>query len=156
LPCGYIIAFSFGKGAINEAARFLNEENIIIKLIRVDEIIPIAKKPKLTVTLNDLGIDEKGLREIEFTAIAESDAGIEFFSWDFEYIDEIPPLQKGGRGDLKVAGGFRPNIMLDKEGRQTYKFKPGSHSIAVKAVDNDGLEAIEVVKVKVNGEIRIF
>jgi hypothetical protein len=35
--------------------------------------------------------------------------------------------------------------MLDKEGKQTHKFKPGTHSLALKAVDNEGLEAIEVV-----------
>jgi hypothetical protein len=30
LPAGYIIAFSFGKGAIQEVARLKMEENIII------------------------------------------------------------------------------------------------------------------------------
>ena len=39
-PIGYIIAFSFGKGAIEEVSRLNNEDNIIIKLVRVDEIIP--------------------------------------------------------------------------------------------------------------------
>jgi len=33
------------------------------------------------------------------------------------------------------------------------KFKPGTHNIAVKAVDNEGLEAIEIVKVKINGVV---
>ena len=36
---------------------------------------------------------------------------------------------------------------------QCHKFKAGLHHIAVKVVDNDGLENIEVVKLKVNGEI---
>ncbi|MFA7290434.1 MAG: hypothetical protein WC055_16280 [Melioribacteraceae bacterium] len=31
------------------------------------------------------------------------------------------------------------------------KFKPGTHNIAVKVVDNEGLEAIEIIKIKVNG-----
>ncbi|MBM2816763.1 MAG: hypothetical protein HW421_3525 [Ignavibacteria bacterium] len=138
-PIGIIIAFSFGKGAIQEASRLKNEENITIKLIMVEEIVPIARKPKLNVKLNDMGVDEKGMREIEFTTVGESEAGIEFYSWDFEYNEEEKK--------------FKAAIMLDKEGKQTHKFKPGTHNIAVKAVDNEGLEAIEVVKVKVNGEV---
>ncbi|MCX6153736.1 MAG: site-specific DNA-methyltransferase [Candidatus Kapabacteria bacterium] len=167
LAVGYIIAFTFGKGAIQEVARLKNEENVEIKLVTVEEIIPIAKKPKLSVKINDLGVpplnpllskegkesersedsgvvekaDSKkvALREIEFIAIGESDAGVEFYSWDFEYNEEEKK--------------FKASIMLDKEGRQQHKFKPGTHSIAVKAVDNEGLEAIEVVKVKVNGVV---
>ncbi|MBM2815255.1 MAG: Mtase protein [Ignavibacteria bacterium] len=171
-PVGYIIAFSFAKGTIQEAARLRNEENIIIKLVSVEEIVPIAKKPKLLVKINDLGVVSKpvenpltpleqggtgeviplsqrgtkgvSLREIEFIAVGESEAGIEFYSWDFEYSEEAT---------REHAPLFRASIMLDKEGKQTHKFKPGTHNIAVKAVDNEGLEAIEVVKVKVNGEV---
>ncbi|MCX6153860.1 MAG: DNA methyltransferase, partial [Candidatus Kapabacteria bacterium] len=139
LPIGYVIAFSYGKGAIQEAARLKNEENMIIKLITVDEIIPIARKPKMTVKINDLGADAKNMREIEFIATAESDAGVEFYSWDFEY-DETEKK-------------FKASIMIDKEGKQTHKYKAGTHSIAVKAIDNEGLEALEVVRVKVNGVI---
>jgi DNA modification methylase len=138
-PVGFIIAFSFGKGAVQEVARLKNEENIIIKLVTVEEIVPIAKKPKLNVAINDLGADGKGIREIEFKAEAESDAGIEFYSFDFSYNPE--------------EDNFNPTVVLDRTGTQTYKFKPGYHAIAVKAVDSEGLEAIEVIKIKVNGEI---
>jgi len=33
------------------------------------------------------------------------------------------------------------------------QLKTGTHNIAVKVVDNDGLENIEVIKLKINGEI---
>jgi len=79
-PVGYIIAFSFGKGAVQEVARLRNEENIIIKLITVEEIIPIAKKPKLSVAIADKGKDSKQMREIEFTATGQSDNLIEFYA----------------------------------------------------------------------------
>ncbi len=145
---GYIIAFSFARGTIQEVARLKNEENIIIKLVTVDEIVPIAKKPKISVKINDLGVDDNvgnrhacSLRIIEFTATGESDSGIEFYSWDFEYND--------------AENRFNANVMLDKEGKQTHKFKPGTHSIAVKVVDNEGLEAFEIVKIKINGEITV-
>ena len=136
---GVIIAFSFGKGAIQEVARLKNEENLIIQLVTVEEIIPIAKKPTLTVEFTDLGLDKKQLREIEFFAKGESAAGIEFYSWDWDY--------------NQTEGIFKPAILRDKDGKQIQKFKAGTYCIAVKVVDNDGLESLEVLKLKVNGEI---
>jgi hypothetical protein len=136
-PVGFIIAFSFGKGAIQEVARLKNEENIIIELVKVEDIIPIAKKPKLSVEIIDKGTDTKGLREIEFKAQGESNAGIEFYMWDFDFKNDK----------------FNAEIMFDKKGDQSYKFKPGFCNIAVKVIDNEGLENIEVIKLKVNGII---
>jgi site-specific DNA-methyltransferase (adenine-specific) len=138
LPVGYIIAFSFGKGAIQEAARLRNEEGAIIELIRVDSIIAIAKKPKLSVTVQDLGKNTKGIQEITFTATAESDAGIEFYAWDWNY---------------KNDAGFKPSIMIDKTGIQTQLFKAGKHCIMVKVIDNEGLESTEMIQLKINGKV---
>ncbi len=137
---GFIIAFSFGKGAVQEIARLRNEENIIIELITVENIIPIAKKPSLQVEMQDLGITKKEvtLRQISFVAIGNSEAGVEFYAWDFAYQER----------------NFNPEILLDKTGKQTYAFKAGEHKIAVKVVDNEGLENIEVIKLKVNGEVK--
>ncbi len=138
-PIGIIIAFSFAKSAFQEVARLKNEENLLIKLITVEEIIPIAKKPTLTLAFRALGLDAKQLHELEFTAQGESAVGIEFYAWDWEYNEK--------------EGLFKPAILHDKEGKQTFKFKAGPHCIAVKVVDNDGLESLEVLKLKVNGEI---
>jgi len=137
-PVGYIIAFSFSKGAIEEVARLKNQENIIIQLMRVDEIVPIASKPTITVTWQELSRDAKGNCKIEFTAVGHSEAGIEFYTWDFEYDEEK---------------GFKSTVMIDKEGRATHTFEAGTHTIAVKVVDNEGLESIERIKLKVNGEV---
>ncbi|HLL94509.1 MAG TPA: site-specific DNA-methyltransferase [Spirosoma sp.] len=147
-PAGFIIAFSFGKGAIEEVARLKNSENVIIKLVRVEDIVPIAKKPTLRVTLTDQGKDRNGgaakvLHSISFQAIGESAVGVEFYSWDFDYKDT------GGRPDTS----FKAEVLLDKSGFQTWKFKPGLHYVAVKVVDNDGLESVEVLKLKVNGNV---
>jgi site-specific DNA-methyltransferase (adenine-specific) len=43
-PAGYIIAFSFGRGAVEEVARLKLKSNIIVELVTVDKIVPIAKK----------------------------------------------------------------------------------------------------------------
>jgi hypothetical protein len=135
-PIGHIIAFSFGKDAVQEVARLKNQENIIINLVKVEDIVPIAKKPTITVEIHELSRDAKGIRETGFTATAQSEAGIEFYSWDFNY---------------NAEQGFKAAVMIDKEGKQTAKLKAGLHHIAVKVVDNDGLESMEVVKLKVNG-----
>lgn len=137
-PIGYIIAFSFGRGAVEEVARLKNKENTIIKLVTVEEIIPIAKKPTIKVQVVEAGRDKKDTRELEFIATAESIAGIEFYAWDFGY---------------QADKGFKPSILIDKEGKQKHKFKAGLHNIAVKVVDNDGLDNIEVIKLKVNGVV---
>ena len=120
-----------------EIARLKNEENVLIKLVTVEEIVPIAKKPTLYVEMQDLG-KLKELRQISFVAIGQSEAGIEFYAWDFTYNET----------------NFVPEILLDKTGKQTYLFKAGEHKIAVKVVDNEGLENIEVIKLKVNGVVQ--
>ncbi|MDR3112267.1 MAG: site-specific DNA-methyltransferase [Elusimicrobiota bacterium] len=137
-PIGYIIAFSFGRGAVEEATRLKNTEDRIIKLVRVDEIVPIATKPEIAVRINELerGIDD--LHKIELIAEGKSEAGIEFYSWDFSYDKEK---------------GFKPSIFIDKDGKQTVSLKTGTHNIAVKVVDNDGLENIETIKLKINGVV---
>jgi hypothetical protein len=75
---GIIIAFSFSKGAIEEVARLKSQDGIIIKLMKVEDIIPIAKKPKFTLEFKDCGVNNKNLREIEFIATGESDSGLNF------------------------------------------------------------------------------
>jgi DNA modification methylase len=142
-PIGYIIAFSFGKGAVEEVARLKNREDRIIKLVTVEEIIPIATKPVIGVHITELEKDitdgrSAGIRKIELTAAGQSAAGIEFYSWDFKYDKEK---------------GFKPSIIIDKEGKQAVFLATGTHNIAVKVVDNDGLENVEIVKLKINGAV---
>jgi len=138
-PVGILIAFSFGKGAIQEVARLKNHENLLIELVTVEDLVPLAKKPKLTVKFTDLGLDRKGLREIEWEAQGESEAGIEFYAWDFSY---------------DTQEGFKADVLIDKIGKQVEKFKAGNHQVAVKVVDNEGLESVEVIELKVNGNLQ--
>ena len=140
-PVGCIIAFSFGKGAIQEVARLKLTENVIINLISVDSLVEIAHKPTLKVDFNDMGIDTRGCREIAFAAKAYSDASIGFYSWDWDY-----------KQHNQV---FRPEVVMDKTGVQTKKFAAGFHHIAIKVVDNQGLEGFEILKLKVNGQVSL-
>ncbi|MCL2709315.1 MAG: site-specific DNA-methyltransferase [Planctomycetaceae bacterium] len=141
-PVGYIIAFSFNKGAMEEAARLRLKENIIIELVEVGQIVPLANGPaEITVEMHEVARDMKGSTKIEFIAKAKSESTIKFYSWDFEYDEER---------------GFKASVLVDYEGKQTHPFSAGEHAVAVKAVDNDGLESLETFKIKVNGIIKKF
>ena len=128
-PVGYIIGFSFSKGAIEEVARLKNKKQIIIELKKVGDIVPFANKPKVTLTANEIEC-----YKFAFEATAESETGIEFFAWDFNHNPEE---------------GFKADIYLDKEGKQVRKFQPGEHQIAVEAVDKSGLDGTDKMKLKV-------
>ncbi len=69
-----------------------------------------AKKPTVTVAVTEVGRDKKDVRELQFVATGQSSAGIEFYAWDFAYAADK---------------GFKPQVLIDKEGKQTYKFKAG-------------------------------
>ena len=44
--------------------------------------------------------------------------------------------------------------MIDKIGQQNHLFKAGTHCIAVKVVDNEGLESLETISLTVNGVVK--
>jgi hypothetical protein len=52
-----------------------------------------------------------------------------------------------------MSGGFNGSIIIDKEGKQIISLKPGTHTIAVKVVDNNGLENMEIIPLKINGAV---
>ena len=136
ITVGYLIGFSFGKGAIQEVARLKNKEHIYIKLMEVGDIVPLSRKPRVKVTFKDLGLTKKDLREIEFKAMGESINGIEFYAWDWNYTEKA---------------GFKASVYRDAEGIQKHLFSSGSHSIGVKCVDEAGLECLEIVNLRING-----
>ena len=111
----------------------------IIKLIKVDEIIPIAAKPKLDISHTDKGMSEDNKRIVEFTTSVEEKDNIELYQWDLNYDEEK---------------GFKAEIMLDKEGKCTHTFTAGTYHIACKVVDVDGLSAMRVIKLIINGVVK--
>ena len=133
---GYLISFSFSKGAVQEVARLKNEERVCIELVEVGAVVPLSRRPRVKVTFKDLGLTEKSLREIEFKAVGESDNGIEFYAWDWNYTEKA---------------GFKASVYRDAEGIQKHSFSSGSHSVGVKCVDEAGLECLEIVNLRING-----
>lgn len=126
---GYIIAFSFGRGAVEEIARLKNKNNTVIKLVKVSDIVDYGKKPEVSLSANN--IDKN---EFEFTAKAKSEPDIDFYAWDFSHSEQ---------------NGFKADVLFDKTGKQTKKFPDGEHQIAVEAVDREGISGTDKVKIKV-------
>lgn len=144
------MAFSFGKGAIQEIARLKNEENIIIKLIRVDEIVDIATKPIANIQMKTLSKTKNGW-EVEVEATFKDPKEIAFCAWEFEFHDD---------GELNIENKtpvFKPEIIRDIAYKQIRDFKLGYHTIKVKAVDINGLEStISWISFKSNGEVKVL
>ncbi|MDR1792764.1 MAG: hypothetical protein LBR36_04910, partial [Bacteroidales bacterium] len=130
--CGFIIGFKFSKDIINEVARLEDTENVIIKLTRVNEIIPVGDSPQVTLTAEEL----EDYNKFRFEADAKSKSGIDFYSWDFDHNDKE----------------FQSDIIKDTEGVQEKKFTEGEHKVAVLATDKMGLKGIGKTKIKVKKE----
>jgi len=126
--CGFIIGFEFSKDLINEVSRLKNKENIIIELKYIRDIIPYENPPKVTLSAEE--IEEL---KYKFEANAESETGIDFFSWDLSHNEKE----------------FRADVVMDKKGVQEKKFTEGEHHIAVQAVDKKGLSGTDKVKIDV-------
>jgi len=126
--CGFIIAFDFSKDLINAVAQLKNKENILIELKYIKDIIPYDNPPTVTLTAEEL----EDLR-YKFEANAESETGIDFFSWDLSHNEKE----------------FRADVVMDKKGVQEKKFTEGEHHIAVQAVDKKGLSGADKVKIDV-------
>lgn len=134
-PVAYLIAFSFGKGAVAEVARLKLEQDIHIVLKRVDEIIQIAKRPVVELVV-EIGEKTEGKTRVALEARETSESGISFFSWDWDYSPE----------DF-----FKPEVQIDTRGKQTLLLPDGEYCVAVKAVDEEGLETIAYQTLKIAG-----
>jgi DNA modification methylase len=132
---GYIIAFSFGKGAVEEVARLKREEDINIELVRVDSIIPVAAKPHIRLAYDWRDVGDRHDKEVTFIATGN---GIELWQWDWDY---------------QPQKGFKGEVLMDKVGKQTHLFCGGTYEVAVRGVDTNGIESIESLHFVANGGI---
>ncbi|KKK69591.1 hypothetical protein LCGC14_2932520, partial [marine sediment metagenome] len=78
---GYIIAFSFGRGAKEEVARLGNEEGIHIHLVEAGEIVRINRRPLVEI----LYVEKSG-RNVVITAEAKDPDKNNIVLWNW-YVD---------------------------------------------------------------------
>lgn len=89
---------------------------------------------------------------------------IESESVDLIYLD--PPFFSnrnyeviwGDKGEVRSfqdrwSGGAE--VMIDKIGKQTHAFKAVNYQVAVKVVDNEGIESIEIITLKTNSVLEL-
>jgi hypothetical protein len=126
--CGFIIAFDFSRDIINAVSKLRNKEDIIIELKYIRDIIPYENPPKVTLTAEEL----EDLK-YRFEANAETETGIDFYSWDLSHNQKE----------------FKADVVMEKKGVQEKKFTEGEHHIAVQAVDKKGLSGTDKVKIDV-------
>ncbi|MCL2744783.1 MAG: hypothetical protein FWE67_13120 [Planctomycetaceae bacterium] len=139
---GYIIAFSFGSGAIGEVARLKRDNNIDIQLIKVEDIIEIAHKPKIQIlyTWEDTGnVRKDGFTDKKISFTATNGKAVKIWQWDFNYSE---------------TEGFRPTVLFNKDGKVSKIFSSGEYVIAVRATDENGIETTETLKIVVNGKVK--
>lgn len=125
-PVAYLIAFSFGKGAVAEVARLKLEQGIEIVLKTVGDIVPLAKRPTVELTVETESLPD-GKTQVALEAHATSESGISFFSWDWDY----------SPNDF-----FKPEVQIDRQGKQTLVLPAGRYCLAVKAIDEEGMATI--------------
>lgn len=110
--------------------------------MKVEDIMPIARKPKIEIGYEWEEVKTKTdslSKRIIFKIKTEHSSKIELYQWDFNYNKDK---------------GFKADIFIDKVGTQERTFDSGSYNIAVKAIDVDGLECIEELRIIVNGGVK--
>jgi hypothetical protein len=105
---------------------FRSKEHIIVEMKKVSDIVDYDNPPKVT-----LSAEEQEQNQYLLQAEAQN---IDFYSWDFNHHKE------------KL---FNPDVVFDTVGKQVRTFSPGKHVVAVKAVDEKGLEGVDALELKV-------
>ena len=130
---GFFIAFDFAKTAYECVAEVKQNVGVEVKLVKVGDIVELAKSTKITLDWSYKTVDNK--QQVTLTA---SGNNILLWQWDFDY-DE----QKG----------FSAEILKDVDGQQTINLSAGKHVIAVRGIDSEGIESIETITLYSNGSV---
>jgi DNA modification methylase len=133
---GYFIAFSYAKNAYEYVAGLKLKQNIEIELVKVEEIVPLSMPPNISLSYEWRDVGKNHDKEIAFTATGDD---IEIWQWDWDYDDKV---------------GFKGEVLMDKTGRQTRVFHGGSYEIAVRGVNKECTNAVEVLHLVVNGGVQ--
>ena len=130
---GFFIAFDFAKTAYEYVAEIKQNVGLEVELVKVEDIIEIAKSAKIQLDWNYKTIDDKQHVFLEATG-----EGIELWQWDWDYDAEK---------------GFASEVLKDTEGKQELILKGGKHKIAVRGIDADGIESMAFLTLYSNGSV---
>jgi hypothetical protein len=133
---GYFLAFSYAKNAYEYVAGLKLKQNIEIELVKVEEIVPLSMPPNISLSYEWRDVGKNHDKEISFTATGDD---IEIWQWDWDYDDKV---------------GFKGEVLMDKTGQQTHVFSAGRYEIAVRGVNKECTNALEVLHLIVNGGVQ--
>jgi len=134
---GFIVAFSFGRGLKSEIAQLEREEGFKVLPLKVEDILPVATKPKVVLKVECEKLGETG--NYKFTATATTDDArlIEFFA--FKIL-----VKNKGLEEILVIDNFNKTGLLEIE------LKKGEYQIIATATDEFGLIGKDEVEIVVN------
>jgi len=134
---GFIVAFSFGKGLKSELAQLEREEGFKILPLTVEDILPVAKKPKVVLKVECQKMGEAGDYKFIATATTDDQRLIEFFAF------KIWVKNKQNEMEILASDTF------NKTGIFEYELKKGEYQIAAAATDEFGLTGSDEVELVV-------
>lgn len=130
---GFFIAFDFAKTAYECVAEIKQNVGVEVELVKIEKIVPLVKKAKITLDWNYETVYEK-----QYVTLIASGEEIELWQWDFDYNE---------------SKGFSAAVMKDTEGNQTIELTAGKHIIAVRGTDKTGIESIATITLYSNGSV---
>ncbi len=134
---GFIVAFSLGKGLKSEIAQLEREENFRVLPLAVEDILPVAKRPKVVLKVECEKLGESGDYKFIATATTDDERNIEFFAF------KILVKNKLGEFELITSDNF------NKIGVFEYGLKNGEYQIEATATDEFGLTGKDEMEIVV-------
>jgi DNA modification methylase len=134
---GFIIAFSFGKGLKSELAQLEREEGFRILPLTVEDILPVARRPKVVLKVECEKLGQSGDYKFVATATTENERNIEFFAF------KIWIKNKQNELELLNSDNFNKTGILE------YELKKGEYKIVATATDEYGLTGEDEVEIVV-------
>jgi hypothetical protein len=146
-PVGVVYAFSFSKAAWEARSLMKNQHGVIIDLVEIEKLVPMTTALKIELKAQDLNPTPAGgyalpmpTHTIEFSANIKDNTNQQAANcaWDFNY---------------DKNKGFNADELLYNKGKITRTMEAGIYNIAVKVVDDQGVETIEAIRLIVNGGV---
>ena len=136
---GFIIGFSFGKGLKAELAQLEREEGFKILPLTVEDILPVAKRPKVVLKVECIKLGESG--DYKFIATADTDDNrlIEFFAF------KVLVKNKEDEYENHAFDNFNKTSIFETE------LKKGEYKVTATATDEYGLTGNDETELTIKG-----
>ena len=136
---GFIIAFSFGKGLKAELAQLEREEGFKILPLTVEDILPVAKRPKVILKVECIKLGESGDYKFIATANTDDNRLIEFFAFKILVKNKEDEYENYAFDNFNKTGIFETEL------------KKGEYKVTATATDEYGLTGNDETELTIKG-----